>query len=93
MGDRAAEGTGLRLLDVDVNPLVVARGIGEEVHALLGDLHPVGVAEVLADVLGRGDCGQGVACRIDGIAALVNALDRYSRRVNELPMGPLVIDI
>src|SRR4051795_3635037 len=35
--DRAAEGAlGLRALDVDVDPLVVVRRVGEEVHRLLG---------------------------------------------------------
>ena len=45
----AAERTGLGLLDVDVDPLVVAGGIGERVHLLLGDLDVGRVAEVLAD--------------------------------------------
>src|SRR5262249_24705887 len=48
-GDGAAEGTGLGPLDVDVDPLVVAGGVGELVHLVLGDLDPVAVAEVLAD--------------------------------------------
>ena len=33
---------------VDVDPLVVAGRVGELVDALLGDLDPVAVAEVLA---------------------------------------------
>ena len=49
MGDRAAERTILRTLDVDVDPLVVARRLGEEVDPVLGDLDPVAVAEVLAE--------------------------------------------
>ena len=50
MGDGPAEGTGLGPLDVDVDPLVVAGGVGELVHLLLGDLDVVAVAEVLADL-------------------------------------------
>ena len=49
MGDRPAERPGLGPLDVDVDPLVVAGGVGELVDPLLGDLHVVAVAEVLAD--------------------------------------------
>jgi hypothetical protein len=49
VGDRAAERAGLRPLDVDVDPLVVAGGVGEQVHLLLGDLDVLAVAEVLAD--------------------------------------------
>jgi hypothetical protein len=50
VGDRAAEGALLpRALGIDVDPLVVTRRLGEPVHLLLGDLHPVAVAEVLAD--------------------------------------------
>ena len=57
VGDRAAErALLLRPLGVDVDPLVVAGGVGEEVHLLLGDLHVVGVPEVLSDlVLQPGD--------------------------------------
>ena len=50
MGDRASERACLGPLDVDVDPLVVACGVGELVHLLLGDLHVVAVAEVLADL-------------------------------------------
>ena len=50
VGDRAAEGPGLGPLDVDVDPLVVAGGVGELVDLLLGDLDLVAVAEVLADL-------------------------------------------
>ena len=49
MGDRAAERARLGPLDVDVDPLVVTRGLGEQVHLLLGDLRVRAVAEVLAD--------------------------------------------
>ena len=49
MGDRGAERPGLGPLDVDVDPLVVAGGVGELVDLLLGDLDVVAVAEVLAD--------------------------------------------
>ena len=48
VGDRAAEGALLLgPLDVDVDPLVVAGGVGEQVHLLLRDLDVVAVAEVL----------------------------------------------
>ena len=51
VGDRAAErALLLRPLGVDVDPLVVAGGVGEQVHLLLGDLDVVGVPEVLADL-------------------------------------------
>ena len=50
MGDRAAERPGLGPLDVDVDPLVVAGGVGELVDLVLGDLDVVAVAEVLADL-------------------------------------------
>ena len=49
MGDRPAERAGLGPFDVDVDPLVVAGGLGELVHHGLGDLHVLAVAEVLAD--------------------------------------------
>ncbi len=37
---RGAERAGLRLLDIDVYPLVIARRLGEQVDRLLGDLDP-----------------------------------------------------
>jgi len=41
-----------------VDPLVVAGGLGEQVHALLGDLDPVADGEFLADAgLQRGQGG------------------------------------
>ena len=49
MGDGAAERSGGRALDVDVDPLVVAGGLGERVDAVLLDGQPVAGAEVLAD--------------------------------------------
>ena len=50
VGDRAAErALPRRPLRVDMDPLVVAGGLGEPVHLLLGDLHPVAVAQVLPD--------------------------------------------
>ncbi len=49
MGDRRPERPGLGPLDVDVDPLVVAGGVGELVDLVLGDLDAVAVAEVLAD--------------------------------------------
>ncbi len=36
-------------LYIDVDPLVVAGGLGEAVDALLVDQHPVGHAQLLAD--------------------------------------------
>ena len=52
VGDGTAEGAlGVRPLHVDVDPLVVAGRVGEQVHPLLGDLHVVAVAEVLPDEL------------------------------------------
>ena len=36
-------------LGFDVDPLVVAGGVGEHVHAFLRDLEPVAVAEMFAD--------------------------------------------
>ena len=50
MRDRRAErALGLRALDVDVDPLVVAGQLGEPVDVLLGDLAPVARADGLAD--------------------------------------------
>src|SRR5436190_5299874 len=49
--DRRAERTGLRALDVDVNPLVVVGGVGEELDPLLRHGDPVADADVLADEL------------------------------------------
>ena len=48
VGDRAAERRLLRALGIDVDPLVVAGGVGERVDVVLGDLVPVGDAELLA---------------------------------------------
>ena len=50
MGDRAAERPVLGALGVDVDPLVVAGRVGEQVDLLLGDGRPLGPPEVLADV-------------------------------------------
>ena len=50
MGDRAAERPRLGLLDVDVDPLVVAGRVGEQVDLLLAQLLPVAVAEVLTSL-------------------------------------------
>ena len=54
MGDGHAERTVLGALGVDVDPLVVVGGVGEEVHPLLGDGLPFRIAEILADELGKG---------------------------------------
>src|SRR4051794_18868817 len=37
----AERALGRGALDVDVDPLVVVGGVGEQVHAVLGDLEPV----------------------------------------------------
>jgi hypothetical protein len=47
--DRTAEGSGLGALNVDVDPLMVVRGIREGVDPVLVDLEPLAVPEVLAD--------------------------------------------
>ena len=44
VGDRPAERPVLGPLGIDVDPLVVAGGVGERVDPLLGDLQPVGRA-------------------------------------------------
>ena len=49
----AAERTRCRLFGVDMDPLVVSRGLGKQINTLLVDLLPVAVAEVLADLRGR----------------------------------------
>ena len=48
MGDGGAEGPRRGPLGIDVDPLVVAGGIGEEVDLRLVDHVPVGEPEVLA---------------------------------------------
>ena len=48
VGDGAAERALRRALLVDVDPLVVVGGVGEQVDAVLVDLEPVAGAEVLA---------------------------------------------
>ena len=53
VGDGPAERSGGGTVDVDVDPLVVTRGIGEPVHPLLGDLEVLAEAEVGADVGGE----------------------------------------
>src|SRR3954470_1037704 len=59
--DRAAEGALLlRPLHVDVDPLVVTGGVGEEIDRVLGHLVPVADAELLALQRGQfGDRGGG----------------------------------
>jgi hypothetical protein len=44
--DRRAERTGGRAFRVDMDPLVVAGALGEEVDLVLGDLVPAGVAQM-----------------------------------------------
>ena len=48
MSDRPTEGALGRPLGIDVDPLMIAGGLGEGVDALLGDFQPVAVAEVLS---------------------------------------------
>ena len=43
--DRPAEGAAGGPLRIDVNPLMILGGVGEEVDALLGDLQPFGGPE------------------------------------------------
>src|SRR6516165_6209758 len=66
--DGDAEGAGLGPLGVDVDPLVVVGGVGEEVDPLLCDGLPFGVAEVLADEL-----VEGVDAVDDGLHAVLLA--------------------
>jgi hypothetical protein len=51
VGDRPAERSGPGPFHVDVDPLVVAGGVGEALHLLLGYLVPLAVAEVISDAL------------------------------------------
>src|SRR3954464_5603016 len=52
--DRTAEGAlRLRPLHVDVDPLVVTGGVGEEVDVVLGDLEPVAGTQLGADETGQ----------------------------------------
>jgi hypothetical protein len=54
VGDRTAEGAlGGGALGVDVDPLVIVDGVGEEVHPILGDLEPLGETEVGSGQGGR----------------------------------------
>ena len=52
MGDRAADLLG-GALHVHMDPLMVAGGLGELVHPLLGDLDPVRHADFLTDQAGQ----------------------------------------
>ena len=49
MHDRSAERSCHGALRVNVNPLIVAGYFGKFVDVLLGDLHPVAYAELLAN--------------------------------------------
>ena len=54
MGDGlAARHLRLGALDVDMDPLMVAGGVGECVDALLVDRDPVGCADLLSGKLGQ----------------------------------------
>ncbi len=46
MRDRPAEGTTGRPLGIDVDPLVVVGGIGEQIHTVLSDLQPLRGSEL-----------------------------------------------
>ena len=48
MRDGRAEGAVLGALGVDVNPLVIAGGVGKSIDPLLGDLYPVAEAQLLS---------------------------------------------
>ncbi len=54
MRDRGAERALSRLGRVDVDPLVVAGGVGELVDPLLGDLQPLRGAEIGPDGVQQG---------------------------------------
>jgi acyl-CoA dehydrogenase len=47
--DRATERSVCRTIGIDVDPLVVVGGIGEQIHPILVDLHPVGGPELAAE--------------------------------------------
>ena len=94
MGDRAAEGARLRPLGVDVDPLVVAGGVGEAVDLLLGDRLPVAVADLLAgqfvEAVDGGDGGgHGCAPRLAAgrlLRAVLDSVDSVTRSVGRRPV-------
>src|SRR5438132_2759023 len=51
MGDRAVVGPPLRTVQINVEPLVVAGGVGELVHLILGDVMRLAFAKRLADMI------------------------------------------
>ena len=53
MRNGRAKRTLLGPLHIDVDPLVITRGLGELVHLLLGDGDPFGGGHVLADTSGQ----------------------------------------
>jgi len=53
VGDRRTERPVLSPYGVDMDPLVIAGGVGEHVDALLVDLHPGAGTEVGADEAGQ----------------------------------------
>ena len=48
MSDRPAERAVCRTLGIDVDPLMVVGGVGEQIDALLCDLQPIGGTELAA---------------------------------------------
>jgi hypothetical protein len=46
--DRAAKRAAHRALGIDVDPLMVIRGVSEQVDTILGDLQPIGGTQLRA---------------------------------------------
>ena len=67
MRNGRTEGALLGPLHIDMDPLVIARGLGELVDLLLGDGHPFGRGHILTDTSGQ--LGQVCKCfhRLDFI--------------------------
>ncbi len=94
MRDGGAERALLRLLGIDVNPLVVAGRLGELVDPLLLDLQPVGVPQLLTD--GRAQlvdrCEDPRFCHVPTslihMSKRLLSMDRAPPAVNETPRRP-----
>src|SRR5690554_2733042 len=56
MGDGPAERAGPGFLRINMDPLVIARSLGERINTLLVDGHPLGNAQTLAYGLFQGAC-------------------------------------